>query len=414
MGRILYVTEFWVAFRDMLYFDGDIIKGMPGFIKPLKGLRNRGDDVDLILLTSVPEDYVLLQSSKPFKTNLVSRENILDCIYYQDEARFKKMMSLWSLTQRVKKCVEKQLHRTKYDFVYAQGPNAYGAISIANQYRIPCGQRLYGIAPLWNMYERGGLIRAFLHNPLAVLSFLQKKKFLLVTDDGSKGDAVYMAIAGRKKRYKFCFWTNGVDTVAFDAREEARVLHRYAIKNPAIFYCARIASIKRQDRAVNVIALLKKLGSRAEVYFAGQKSETAMGYWNEVEELAQESGVRDQVHFLGALNQVEMAVLAKKCDVSLLLGDFSNLGNVFHELLRNGAVIVAADDGSLENYIENGVNGFLVKSDEEAASRIEKLIRQDTTTIRNAARETSRKKMLSWKTRVEKELDLIDDAVHPA
>lgn len=407
--RILYVTSFWTAFRDMLLVDGDSSKGMPGFINTVKALKKDGHEIDFLLISTDPEDANIM--TKDFVTSYVNKEDIKEIIIYKPKARIKKIVGLMNLYSEVKKTTERLVSEEEYDFVYAQSSFAMPASKVAYEKDIPCGHRLYG-SFVYGYYKKNGFLRTLFFEPFEILSYYLPKSFMLITDDGSNGAKALELFNKRKKRYDFYFWRNGVDRI--DSTHKSIIKNsRFHLEHPSIFYFGRIAQWKRQDRAIEVIKLLKDKGLNSQLYLAGQIAANDEGYYKEIMQKASRLGVEEQVKYIGTITREEANYMAKNSDVSLLLYDVTNMGNVFHELLADGAVIIALNDGTLNDYLVNGDNGYLVNDEAEAAEIIAELIsNQDNgKVIRENAINKSKQSMKSWGDRVFDEIEIIKKAV---
>jgi hypothetical protein len=96
------------------------------------------------------------------------------------------------------------LKKERYDFVYGHGSIGSIANLIANKNRIPCAIRLYGTFLANKIYSQSK-ISIFLHHPLEYLCFIIPKQFLLITNDGTRGDEVYKHLVPSNKSYFLSF-----------------------------------------------------------------------------------------------------------------------------------------------------------------------------------------------------------------
>src|SRR5690606_10587776 len=109
------------------------------------------------------------------------------------------------------KAVDKALSSEQYDFVYAHGSSTSVVRTVANKYNVPFGQRLYGTF-LWDKIQKKGQLYVSLRHLTEYKAFKTRKSFLLVTNDGSRGDLVKKAIWGEgNPPYEFHYWINGVN-----------------------------------------------------------------------------------------------------------------------------------------------------------------------------------------------------------
>ena len=174
-----------------------------------------------------------------------------------------------------------------------------------------------------------------------------------------------------------------------------------------MFYVARIDKWKRQDEAIKILKLIKDSGLEMKLYIAGQIiSDT---YYKEIKQLIVELDLVDDVVFMGVIDRYMINIMSKLAIASFSLYDMCNLGNIFHEMLAAGAVIVSKDDGSLDYFIENRKNGFLINSNEEACESIIEIMKDKEyeNSIRENAIKTSMTKMKNWEERINDEIDLI-------
>lgn len=405
--KILYVTPAWPGFEDCLYNGAEFASGLPSFNKPLFQLIKSGNEVDFVLITTK------LDIKFNIKASWLREDNIKAVVYHDEKVSLAtKVKNIFRLINKVNKVLKGE----KYDFVYAHGSSTAVARLSAKKYQVPFGQRLYGTF-LWSEMERLGLRKACIRHFIEYRSFVAPKEFLIVTNDGSKGDRVYSALQkdAMKNKFVFKYWVNGVDRPRMPAEDEIQnVRERYNIVDkPFIFYPARVDGWKRQDRAVRIISELKKSGRDVHLYYAGLSDNRGLGYFNEINELIKELNVEDNVTYMGNLDMVTMNAMNSMALAAMSLYDVCNLTNVFHEMLAIGAVIIVKNDDTVNDYIEHGVNGFLVNSDEEAVHIVQDILdnKYDLDSIRSNAKKRSINMMKTWDERCDQEIELIEGAI---
>jgi glycosyltransferase involved in cell wall biosynthesis len=398
---MLYVTPPWPGFRECL-FDGALEpNGLPSFNKPLMKLLREGHQVDFVILNSAyrPE---YRQTNIKAEWLLGSR---IHAIVETDIRLHKKIFTYLRLIEAVKKAITDQ----EYDFIYAQGSSTAVVRGLARRNHIPFGQRLYGTF-LWEKIQKQGRTRVSIRHITEYRSFITPKSFLLVTNDGSGGDHVLQAIwKGKKPPFEFCHWLNGVNPMP---EVPASMLESTAARlgnKPFIFYAARFDAWKRQDRAVRIIAELKKRGEEVHLFLAGPHKTVGTSFFDQVMELVKEQEVEDRVTYMGNVDAATINIMCKLALATLSLYDVCNLTNVFHEMLSAGAVAIVQKDGTTDGFIEHGKNGFHVNSDSEAVEIILKLLHEPDGIgkIREEAMRTSRTIMKTWDQRSQEEIDLI-------
>jgi len=395
--RILYVTTVWTGLHEAL-FEGTLKpKGMPAFLRPLQALVDGGALVALLLVAQGQPHHLRVQLEWLKKVPVVG---FLDW-KRGSLSRLTNPLNLYNLVRRI-------LHEHPFDLVYVHGPSLATAVGAARSRGVPVGHRIYGTMFLRPLL-RHGLWGAALRQPLEYLTYRQKKSFLLATDDGSGADRVQQKV--RPGSAAFYYWHNGVDRVPETSVQAPTEFAPGQEGRPFLAYVARLDYWKRQDIALELIAELQRRGLIVHLLVAGQ---THVPDW--LEELRLRShtlGISHLVHFLGVVDSAQRTWLFREAVASLSFYDVSNLGNVFHEMLAAGAVVLAKNDGSLNKFLVDGENGFLVDNVEQAAERVAGLLSHPDrgSVLRKNARDSSSRLMLSWSDRVDRELGLIHDAI---
>jgi len=389
--RILYVTGMWSALESVLAGRSAEPTGMPAFFTPLFELASRGHRV--VLLVGF-EHCIPLERPKSWPENITVQR-----------FRWRKRTALgaidaMSLLMRLIKDVRRQ----DVDFVYGQGPLGTIACVAARLRHVPSGQRLYGTF-LANELKRRGKVEAMVRHPLEYFAFRIRKGFLLVTNDGTRADVAYKEI-GAHGRYAFHFKLNG-------RQEQVKATKaRSAQEGVYLYYPARIAPWKRQHLAVETLHELRRLGHKdVRLLLAGEVTDPV--YLDHVNRLVGDRGLREHVEFLGALPWSENQQYTCSSFCMLSMYEVSNLGNSLIEAMALGSIVVSMNDGSLAEVIQDGENGVLVETPQEAAGRIDELLRDpfEASQIRDAALRSARERFPTWETRASWEADLVERAV---
>lgn len=255
--KILYVTPVWSGFRDVL-FEGSAPKGMPAFMKPLQALVARGHTVDFLIATAEePQVKSTLPWLTPERLTFVRWDTA----------------TLGATLRSCRKLYTEAMRMTGaggYDFVYGHG--SVGALgTLAAQRRgIPAGQRLYGTFLVQETVGAPTPLRKlalFRRHPLEYLAFSQPKRFLLTTNDGTRGDEVHRWIGSTQ--FEWLFWLNGVDFPAETV--DVTLPDWFQPDRPFLLYPARLATWKRQDWAVELLHRLENPAVR--LYLLGHAND---------------------------------------------------------------------------------------------------------------------------------------------
>lgn len=398
--KILYVTGMGIPMRDILSGKQvDEVTHSPGFFQPWYRLALRGHQVDFVVTSN-------FNAHQEINVDWFTKDNLKANIY--DPAvelpPWRRIPRRISRLFRLAYHVNKALREENYDFVmcWAFFEGFVGNI-LANWHGVPSGMRSMGTLLVPELQERGP-IRTAMRHPVEFLSFKLRKKFFLMTDDGTKGDQLFGAWRPSKQKYDYLFWKTGVQFKKI--KDITSEIPKPA--EPYIFFAARFDPWKRHDLIIETLRKLHERGLRLHLYFAGAIQSDA--YYNQIMRQAEVAGIADYVKYLGVITSDELRVYAYYATANLFMYDVSNLGNVFFEAYTTGGVIIGKNDGSLDEYIDTGRNGFLISNPEQAADVVDALLsgRYDVDAIRQAAIDDSRQRCLSMDERFNAEVALIE------
>ena len=145
----------------------------------------------------------------------------------------------------------------------------------------------------------------------------------------------------------------------------------------AIAFVGRIAPEKRPDRAIRIA---RRAGRKLRI--AAKVDAADVRYWNET--IAPMVDGPD-IEFLGEVDEAgKRSVLADAAALVFPIDWPEPFGLVMIEAMACGTPVVAWRCGSVPEVIEEGVTGFVVDSEEEAAAAIERAVKLDRTRVRQA------------------------------
>lgn len=401
--KILYVTIDYPGFSECIFEGADYPYGLPSFNNVLLKLIEEGHVVNFVLMQNKMKKATFNIGYKQFT------EEQFKLVLYTGMTRFSNLKFRFELIFKLNKLL-KQEH---YDFIYCHGISGALASIPAKLNNVKFGQRIYGTF-LWESIEKKGLFLTIIKNWQEIYAFNSKKDFLLVTNDGSKGDKVFEKIVKRKNRFIFKFLINGIDKNVYEkATDENKIDKNYEISNlkPYLFSCARFDSWKRQDRVVEILRELVTKGYNINLIFAGPKIlyNNKTDYYDSVMEKVKSYDLGERVHYMGNISYDQIKVLNEGALAALILHDTCNMTNVFHESRASGAIVITEDDGVVSNIIESGEDGFIVQGNEGAVNVLIDILegRINTSLIKEKSKENYLKKMSSWEERIHEEIMLI-------
>lgn len=403
--RILYITFDNPAVETILGgMHDEMLSGLPAFYFPFKMLLERGHTVDMLLFC---DQEKTVTESKHFKA-----ENLI----LVQPKRHGALASV-ELPLLLAKAAREQMQKEHYDFVYGMTEGSHMAVREAEKLGIPCALRQYGTQEMANVLEaipsmakrRAKALKDYTY---ITLSMQSKKSFLLATNDGSRADKLYDMLGIREKKFPFYFWTSGVaipeTQPVVDYETQGNYPQTY---DPMVLSMInRIADVKRQDRAVQILGELHRRGYPFHLYFIGDVSSQTM--LDATNKAIEENGVADYVHFEGGKSQNECRQYACNSFATLLPCEWNRV-NIFYEVLGEGTVIVTNDNHSIDEFIEPDVNCLLYDEDDfaQAAEKIIALTKdpERMKAMRAAAHQTAKEKLMSLEKRFGMEAQLVED-----
>ena len=403
--KILYVTGCWTGFDNILYDANKNLVGIPAFIRVLETLIKQDWQIDMIIYDNNSEN-----KNKNYNIALdwVKKIKILNTIYYKNKKKLSKIIHMFSAYVKIKKAVKKACKKNKYDFIYGHAELSEAANSIAKKYKIPFGQRRYGDTYL-SLIQKKGLFYSILSQPINYFSYKNPKDFMIATNDGSKINVIYKIINKDKTPYPLYSWLNGFPV---NTNVQIAINNKKTTNKPYLLYVARIVSWKRQHLALEIIKNLKKRGISINLYLTGQVDSQA--YLDIIMQKAKEYDILELVHYIGVISLNEVLYYSTNAIACLSFYYPFNLGNVLIEYLSSGSVVISCNDGSLDDIISNGKNGFLVNDMEEASNIVEKLLIDENLSkqIKNNAKKIAKIKFKTWEDRINDEINLIKEKIN--
>ncbi|GHU75267.1 hypothetical protein AGMMS49992_18880 [Clostridia bacterium] len=389
--KILYVSPYIGTIRSI--FEGKAINTAPAVYYPIKYIIQRGHTLNFACLASKEDKPILDDHMKVFVT-------------YRSKMCHKRFIiqsKVFAYIQFVY-LIYKELKGGGYDFVYCKAIETLGPQIAANILRIPVGVRWLGDAIITPEIEKLGYLKAFYRNPIMYFTLKTRCSFLLMTNDLPEGKRLFMKWLPRNNPYPVYYWKSGVEHKSINDL----TVHEKLPDKSYIFYAARYARHKRQDRIIEVLKILHFRGYMVSLVMCGVMQE--LDYLQELRNEIDSLGLDDYVIMRDVLRSDDVRFFSYNAIANLFFYDNSNRGNVLYETLSIGGIAVVLANTSCNDLIENGHNGYLVNDENEAANVIMGLIDhpKQAEDIKLNAYRRSRKQILGTDERFSREVELIE------
>lgn len=201
---------------------------------------------------------------------------------------------------------------------------------------------------------------------------LNRADLCLMVDDGTDGDH-YARVRGNRNVH---FEPHGVALGDYpdplpplpDPDLSGKVL---------VFNNASASKWKRVDRVLRALARLPGEVRERMVFVTTYHAEDA----DELKAFAHGLGLAGCVRFVDRLDHVKSNVLLRHARALVMTNDMSNLGNPVLEAIHYRVPVISINDGSLDGYVTDGVDGVLVDLDdgfdEALAAALERVVTED-------------------------------------
>jgi glycosyltransferase involved in cell wall biosynthesis len=243
------------------------------------------------------------------------------------------------------------------------------------------------------LFPHLGTVRGRIGNFEEVIAFRSPVDRLLITNDGTRGDEVASSLGVRSSRVRF--WMNGIDfeSCAAVRTQDGRSDLGLPSDAPLIVWSSRLVEWKRVDRLLRAVPDV--VGSERPA----------------LEHLAHRLSIDASVRFLGSVPREVNFRLIASADVFCSLYDYSCVGVGLLEALACGVSVVVADTGATRDFVEDGVNGLVVRPDDDGATAAAILRvlgdRDLRTRLQNGAKARAEERFLTRAQRASLELEAI-------
>jgi glycosyltransferase involved in cell wall biosynthesis len=200
---------------------------------------------------------------------------------------------------------------------------------------------------------------------VALRHLLRRASAILTATAFMRAETV--ALGARPDRVRLL--DKGVDTDAFRPRgERATAKSRLGISGPMVI---AVGTLKKRKGFDLLVDALSQITTPATLVICGDGEELGP-----LQQQAAAAGLIGRVRFAGNVSRAEIPDYFAAADVFVHAAELEAAGNVVLEALASGCGVVVTDSGGPAEYVEDGVNGFVVPVGDAAslASRVETLL----------------------------------------
>lgn len=296
--------------------------------------------------------------------------------------------------------------RFKPDVVYAQDPLSVGlpaalvamvlrkkfVLKVVGDYAWEQATQRFGYAGTLELFQSAQL--SFLPHLMRSLERWVAKRALKVVVPSKYLGRIVSQWGVAKKNIEVVY--NGIEAETVGLKQVIRGLLKF--KGKLVMSTGRLVPWKGFATLIRVHALLATKLPDLKLLIVGSGPDE-----KKLEGLTKELGVEDSVIFTGSVDRAVALRYMRAADVFVLNTHYEGFSHVLLEASTVGVPIVTTRVGGNPELIEDNVNGYLVKPDDEAtlAHRIEKLLESPDTRLRIAGNAKKRVEKFSIATMVD-------------
>jgi len=258
-------------------------------------------------------------------------------------------------------------HRARYDLIHAHyWLSGIATLPAAIELGLPFVQSFHTLAAMKNASPTDG-VPAEDERRLRSETYLATQADATLASSSAEVAALIDLVHAPAER----LWVipPGVDTTLFTpdrARSAAAVRRSLGIgaDRQILVVAGRVQPLKGQDVAIRALAAMT--APRPLLVLAGEPTPGAEGYLADLETLAVQLGVADDVRFVGALDRGALADLLAAASLTLMPSTSETFGLVALESAASGTPVLAARTTGLEEAVAEGESGLFIGSRDPA------------------------------------------------
>jgi D-inositol-3-phosphate glycosyltransferase len=205
----------------------------------------------------------------------------------------------------------------------------------------------------------------------------------------------------------------GVDLDLFSPGDQAAARASLGLGlEPIVLFVGRMEPLKGVDILIRAAGVVE-LDTTFTVLVAGGDPERDQSTTAQLEQLAVDLGIGEQVQFLGTLPREQLPSYYRAADVCVVPSYYESFGLVAVEALASGTPVIATRVGGLQYTVHDGQTGYLVswRCPEPFAERMETLLENDELRGRFAAAAPESVRQFSWDQVADQIVEVYEDVL---
>jgi len=205
----------------------------------------------------------------------------------------------------------------------------------------------------------------------------------------------------------------GVDRESFKPDERLREEFREKLginaETVILFYSSAAGQRKRHELLLRCIKMLIGKGYKVKCILTCSKDRRTRRFHPLVQRIVENLSLEEHVLAFPATNEEELIGLYNACDIYVHPANNEHLGMAIMEAMAVGKPVVAQRNGGVPEIVEDGVEGFLFKTDgiNDMVSSVERLIVDGDLREALGKKAFERSKGFSWPEIARKFLDVV-------
>lgn len=176
----------------------------------------------------------------------------------------------------------------------------------------------------------------------------------------------------------------------YSRKRKSSIRKAYKIKKeaPLLLYAGRIAEEKNLKFLIRSIDEIRKKAPEAVFVLAGKEERT---YKHELDKLITSRGLENNIIFTGNLPERKLIELYHEAKLFIFPSRSETQGIVILEAMASGTPVIAVEGPSVDDFIDDGKNGFIMPEDAKMFADKTIDVLDDEETIKRLSRNAKKK-----------------------